>query len=98
MSGIKPCGIVLNGYSFEVVDPNKTSYKMTANCSDGDAVVGEINIPEGYVLSDPSPNPIFFRVLGQGTNLNAGGTTITITQTATGAVYTVNIGQAGDIK
>ena len=108
LAGQKPAGDplctdpnVLNSYSFKVYSP--TQYKIEANCSgpvtSSDIVVKEINLSSDVVLSTPSPNPIEFKILGQGNNIPGGLSVIlTLTQTATGNQASITITSGGEIK
>ena len=92
------CGTnILSTYSFQILNP--TSYKITANCS------GEVNVDiktvnlSGGVTMLPISGTILFKVLGQGTNIPAGGRVeITLTQTGTNNVQVVTVTSGGEIK
>lgn len=108
LSGQKPndpnCvspGNTLNGYNFLVL--SEGSYEIRASCSGG--AVGtaekEVDLSSGAVFASPfpSPNPILFKVLGNGTNIPAGGSAvIKMVQTGTTNQTTVTIGAGGQIQ
>lgn len=104
MSGIKPAGASCNnpnsliGYNFTVL-AGGSGYTIEASCSGGSIVMDTVSIPTGITINPlPSPNPILFKVLGQGTNIPGTGTTITLSQTGTGSTLDITIGAGGDIK
>src|SRR3972149_11768986 len=86
LSGKKPADIFcndpnrLNGYDFRVT--GATTYVLEANCTGGVVQTKSVSLPTDVALSTPSPNPITFKILGQGTNIPATAT-ITLTQTGT---------------
>jgi len=91
----------LNGYNFTIL--TATSYEIRADCSGGN--VGNANkvvtLSSGVTFSSPfpSPNPILFKVLGQGTNIPEGQTVeIKITQVGTGNESAVKISSGGQIQ
>lgn len=103
ISGQKPddahCGSpdLLNGYLFDVVSPNE--YKIEADCTGGTVLTKDVVTPPGISISVPSPNPIEFKVLGQGTNIDSGlSAIITVTQTGTTNTETVTINYGGGIQ
>lgn len=103
LSGKKPIGEecnspdVLNSFGFRVVD--STSYSVRANCSGGSVVIKDVTLPSGITISVPSPNPIRFKVLGQGTFITSGETaTLTLTQVGTGNQATITVTSGGEIK
>lgn len=85
----------LNGYNFRV--NSSTSYQLEANCSGGNVVTKSVTLPTGISLSTPSPNPITFKILGQGTNLSADAT-ITLTQPGTSNTKQIVVTSGGEIK
>lgn len=99
LSGDKPneCSTYLKGYNFRVAD--SSSYKIEASCG---AVTYEdktVNLPGNVSISTPTPNPILFKVLGQGTNIPQGtSATLTLTQTGTGITTTITISDGGEIN
>ena len=77
-------------------------YSVVADCSGGNVRIKNVNVPSGITLTLPSPNPIIFRVLGNGTNANnvdAGmsPTEIILRQANTGKTGTVVVTSSGDI-
>jgi len=103
LSGNKPTGAAcggtqtLSGYYFRVV--STTRYQVQAFCSGGSITISDVNMPPNITISTPSPNPILFKVLGMGTNIPSGGTSITLTQGFTGQTpQVISIGPGGDIK
>lgn len=102
LSGNKPANIscaspdTLNGYNFYV--PDVSSYIIQANCSAGTVDTKTVELSDGITISVPTPNPIIFKSLGLGTNIPAGGITLTLTQSETGATQTIDITETGEIK
>ncbi len=99
IAGNKPatCSNVLNAYQFQVT--SGTTYEIDAICSAGNVVITQRTIPSGITISAPNPNPVMFKVLAQGTNIPTGSTaTILVTQTATGYVDTIRIGENGNVQ
>ncbi|HJX59561.1 hypothetical protein A2V61_01700 [Candidatus Woesebacteria bacterium RBG_19FT_COMBO_47_8] len=102
IAGQKPADIfcnppaILNGYNFRVV--NAQNYVVEANCSGGNVQVKSVTIASDISMSIPSPNPITFKILAQGTNINAPSATLTLTQKGTAATRPISISQAGEIK
>jgi len=106
MAGQKPDDVAcnspntLNGYNFTILSP--TSYEMRASCSGG--VPGTIKktvvLSSGaFFASFPSPNPILFKVLGQGTNIPEGQSAeIRMIQVGTINESTVTISSGGQIQ
>ncbi len=101
LSGVKPADSrcdppnKLNGYNFRVV--NALNYVVEANCTGGNVLVKSVNLPSDVTISIPSPNPISFKILGQGTNI-VDQSTINLTQAVTGYVRTVTVTKGGEIK
>ena len=85
---------LLSGYNFEVIPPN--SYKVEAVCSGGKHLVKQVNMSSSVELTAPSPNPIFFKILGQGTNVTSAVTRIDIS--SLGVMGSVNITSGGSIE
>jgi prepilin-type N-terminal cleavage/methylation domain-containing protein len=91
----------LNGYTFTVLSPS--SYEIRASCSGGLAStpykIVTMNLGATITSPMPSPNPILFKVLGQGTNIDAGQSTqITLIQTGTNNKTTITISSGGQIQ
>ena len=102
LAGKKPDDIscdspnTLQGYYFRVTSP--TTYEIEALCTGGVVDVKEAEISSTLSLSTPTPNPILFKVLGQGTNIASGDATITITLTASGESQDITISETGEIQ
>lgn len=98
ISGKKPAGCIsyLDGYEFYVV--NSMRYEIRAKCS-GSPAGKVVDLPSGYSISSPSPNPILFKVLGQGTNIpNGSFATLIVTQSVTSKTFAISISYGGEIK
>jgi len=100
LAGKKPSGIgcdspkVLDHYLFST---NSTTYRIDAVCSSPVTMVRikEVTLPDGILIS---AGAVSFKVLGQGTDLEAGTESVfTVTQEATGNSTTVSISAAGEI-
>lgn len=85
----------LNGFNFRVT--GTSSYQLEANCSGGNSLTKAVTLPTGVSVSTPSPNPITFKILGQGTNLSADAT-LTLTQAGTTNTRLVTVTSGGEIK
>ena len=85
----------LDGYNFRVVSAN--NYTIEASCTGGTVSVKSVDLPPDVSISTPSPNPILFKVLGQGTNIPAEAT-LTLTQAETGNTQVITIGAGGEVK
>jgi prepilin-type N-terminal cleavage/methylation domain-containing protein len=91
----------LNGYNFTVLSGD--NYEIRASCTGGAVALAgkDVTISSGITIASPfpSPNPILFRVLGNGTNIPEGGNSvITLTQAGTNNTTTVTITSGGEIK
>ena len=93
---------VLSGYNFEI-DTSLKRYHIHPVCN-GVPLATEMKnepIDSGVSTVTVSPatyNPIYFKILGQGTNIPSGGqVTITLTQGVTGATKTVVVTSSGEI-
>ena len=86
---------VLDTYGFFVNSANE--YIVRAYCSGGSVDIKAVAIPQDLEISTPAPNPITFKVLGQGTSLSADAT-IVISQLSTGNTASVVVTQGGEIK
>lgn len=98
-SGQKPSDCIsnLDGYEFQVFAPSE--YKIYAICGAISSEIKDVNITSGISISTPQPNPIIFKVLGQGTNIAGGGSaTITLTQAGTSNTINITISSGGEIK
>ncbi len=108
LAGQKPddplCNSPLNtliGYNFTILSPS--TYEIRATCSGGSASSANktITLSPGASFSSPfpSPNPILFKVLGNGTNISDGQTvTIKIVQDGTLNESTVSVSSGGQIQ
>lgn len=92
---------VLTGYAFNVVSDIKYSIEAdcvgngTSNVTD----VKDVNLPSDIKLVTPSPNPLIFKVLGQGTNLVSGSDWIlTLNQVGTTNTLDVTVTSGGEIQ
>lgn len=85
----------LNGYHFYVSSLGQ--YVIKASCSGVTVDVKTVDLAADVEISSPSPNPIVFKALGEGTNV-VGTTTITLSQPATGHAIITAITQGGEIK
>jgi prepilin-type N-terminal cleavage/methylation domain-containing protein len=85
----------LDGFNFRVV--SSQSYVLEANCTGGAVTTKTGTLPSDISISTPSPNPIIFKILGQGTNLS-GDATLTLTQTGTSNSTIITITLGGEIK
>lgn len=102
LSGEKPDSIncndpnTLDSYSFEAIDDN--SFRISANCSAGDVLIKNEDLPQGITFSS-TQGTISFKVIGQGNNIpEATSVTITVTQTATGYSQDLTVTPGGEIK
>lgn len=89
----------LNGYNLRV---NNSGYTVEANCTGSSVgvVTKEVVLPFGINIgSIPSPNPITFYVLGNGTNIDPNSDAVIIfTQTGTNNVARVTVTSGGEIR
>jgi len=86
----------LDGYNFEVFPP--AEYKIEAICGVTTTVVKDVTLPAGISVTAPSPNPLQFKVLGQGTNISSGSWVLTLTQEGTNNTTAVTVNSGGDIQ
>ena len=86
----------LNGYNFFVV--SSSTYTIEAACSGGNVEIKRVTLSSDMAISAPTPNPVLFKILGQGTNIGATEAVVTITQSGTGSVATINISSGGEIR
>lgn len=107
MAGQKPDDVAcnspntLNGYNFTIL--SETSYEIRANCSGGNAATVNkvVTLGSGATFASPfsSPNPILFKVLGNGTNIPENQTVeIRMVQAGTTNESTVTISSGGQIQ
>ncbi len=86
----------LSSYSF--IRINSDSYQVTANCLGGSVVIKTGSLADGISMTS-TQNTISFKVLGQGTNIIAGGNAvITLTQAGTNKTALVTVTSGGEIK
>ena len=91
----------LNGYNFTIL--SETSYEVRANCSGGNVASPNktitLNSGAAFEPPFPSPNPILFKVLGNGTNISDGQTVlIKMVQTGTSNQSIIMISSGGQIQ
>lgn len=103
LSGEKPddafCNTpnLLNTYDFKVY--SNSEYKIEVSCSGGVITEKDVNLPADILISTPSVNPIRFKVLGQGTNIDSSEDVVVIlTQSGTNNIATITITAGGEIK
>jgi prepilin-type N-terminal cleavage/methylation domain-containing protein len=99
LAGNKPSGCsILVGYAFTAI--NASTYEVTGVCSNASFLVKTQDLPEGIVFEPlPSPNPVVFKILGQGTNIVSGSrTNFVLLQEATNNQSTVSVNWTGEIK
>lgn len=99
LSGKKPEGCTgsLITYDFTIV--NTTSYKSEAVCTGGKVLVKEVTLPGNITITIPPVNPISFKILGQGTNLQQGTSMILeLTHTITSYKESVTVSSSGEIQ
>lgn len=87
---------LLDGYNFNVV--NTHTYTIEAACTGGNVEIKRVTLPNEMSLGTPNPNPILFKILGQGTNIGVIEATISITQSGTNNVAVIYVTSAGEIK
>lgn len=86
----------LKGYNFRAL--TNLNYTIEASCTGGDVETKNVDLDGDITISEPSTNPILFKVLGQGTNIDTDDTTITLTQTVTGNTREIVITKSGEIR
>lgn len=101
LSGVKPDSERCNppqtliSYNFYVVSSNH--YQIQASCSGGlPVIVDDVTIPDSTTIT-LAQNPIAFKVLGTGTNVDV-STNIILTQIATGKTYSITVDSGGSVK
>ena len=100
ITGKKPEGCsdtkTLSGYGFRA---DTSKYSIEANCGGSVIIIKNVDLPPDITLLTPTPNPLLFKVLGQGTNLGSDvNWTLTLTQTGTGNTVTVTVTAGGEVK
>src|SRR5258708_2316092 len=95
--GQKPAGCTgtLIGYEFNVI--SSTTYEINARCTTGAVLIKSVTVPTGITITAPSVNPILFKALAQGTNVN-GFVVVGLTQQTTNNYAGVQISDAGNIE
>jgi len=103
LAGQKPDNVFCNspasliGYNFNAV--SATEYRIEAVCSGGVVIQKEYVLSSGISIMSSSPNPILFKILGNGTNITSGQSgTITLYQEGSGVQTNILIGSGGEIK
>lgn len=99
IAGKKPSGCTgdMSGVKFTVT--STSTYQISASCTGGDVVLKQESLPTGMTMNIPSPNPLLFKVIGNGTNLASGSSmVIGITQNFTNNFRSVVVSSSGDIK
>jgi prepilin-type N-terminal cleavage/methylation domain-containing protein len=102
VTGQKPagCSTTLAGYNFRVVATSPAEYIIEAVCGATTTTVKDVTMDPGITLNTPSPNPLLFKVLDQGTTAGAGASNwkLTFTQAGTNNTATVTVTSGGDIQ
>ena len=103
LGGQKPDNVMcdspntLNGYNFKVYSTSE--YKIEADCSGGSVATKEVTLSPDVLLSTPVPNPISFKVLGNGTNIPSSENAILVlSQVGTGSSFTITLTSGGQIQ
>ncbi len=99
IAGQKPdgCNATLEGYNFNVY--STAAYRIQAVCGASLITVKDVFVPGDIDLVVPSPNPLLFKVLGQGTNLDGTADwTLYLDQVGTDNQATVTVTSGGEIK
>lgn len=99
LSGEKPvacAGKILEGYRFDIIPT--TLYRMSALCSGSVVDIQDKSVELGFTIA-ATIDPILFKVLGQGTNIPSGSSSIiTLTQTGTTETIQITVSAQGLIK
>jgi prepilin-type N-terminal cleavage/methylation domain-containing protein len=105
LSGQKPADVRcsgtnhLNGYFFNVLAANR--YEIRASCSGGNvtSATKDVVLTGGITIAAPFPvpNPILFKVLGQGTNIGSSANII-VAQTGVSTPITIVVSTGGQIQ
>lgn len=102
ISGQKPtqpttCSTTLDSYYFLIV--SQTEYKIQANCGPTPIDVKDVILPSDVSIPTPfpSPNPLQFKVLDQGTTAGASNWVLTLTQAGTKNSSQVAVTSGGEI-
>lgn len=86
---------VLDSYGFFVNASDE--YIIRAYCSGGAVDITTVRLPPDIEASTPSPNPVSFKALAEGTNISTSAT-ITLSQISTGNSVAVTVTEGGEIK
>jgi prepilin-type N-terminal cleavage/methylation domain-containing protein len=90
----------LQGYNFRVVSAN--NYEIRASCTGGVAptAIKNVILPPSVSFANPfpNPNPILFKVLGNGTNIGNSNARIRLRQTGNTNIVTLTISAGGQIQ
>jgi len=101
MTGQKPngCTTTLDSYSFKIVNATSPSeYSVEANCGGEPFPVKDVILSSDITLTVQGPNPLKFKVLGQGTNITSVDWVLTLTQVGTENAKSVTVTLGGEIK
>lgn len=106
IAGQKPeaCGTkTFDGIWFGVTTSAPYLYRVRAVCGSDSSlfpIIKEFDFASDITPTPPtsSPNPLIFKVLGQGTNIGAGNWVLTLTQAGTLNTATVTVTPGGEIK
>ena len=86
---------ILAGYDFRV--DSSTAYSINANCSNGNFSAKNVSLGNDFMISATNNPVVLFKVLGQGAQVSAGSSLITLTQSATGKTTTIAVTSGGEI-
>lgn len=91
----------LSGYIFKIL--SSSQYEIRASCSGGNASLANKTVTLGtgtsFASPFPSPNPILFKTLDNGTNLGSGqNATIKMVQAGTNNQTTITVSSGGQIQ
>jgi len=102
LAGNKPSNANCNapntllGFNFRFV--SGSNYVIEASCSGGNVQIESRDLPTEIVVTAPAVNPILFKVLGKGTNIDSGSVTITLTQVTTSRTVEITVNPNGEIN
>ena len=87
---------LLDGYNF-VVD-SSSQYTIQARCTGGTVTIKQVNL-DNLTISIPFPNPILFKVLGQGTNIaGTSQANLVVEEIQTGFALAIAALPSGDVS
>lgn len=102
ISGVKEPDIItscagkfLDGYRFDIISTSQ--YRMSVLCSGVVYNIKDKSIASGFTIT-ATPEPILFKVLGQGTDITGSSSIIRITQTATLKYIEISVSAEGSIE